>query len=255
MATPKVYVICDANCKFEGMTKEQILAAIVQAVNEGTIGDIDTGFITTIKTINGLPLRFFVGEQSAYEALTEEEKNNLFAIITNDTTKAGIAEAIKTLQDDLKETTKGLIDGSLVVKNATNAKGLVLEKKKIEINSGISTIQVKADTFKSGKIYVLLITPLAPAFGSITTTTSILTVPTYKEENIDYYITSSRGSSATLFGAIYSELYIDVVRKASDADYLKISLCGVRSGQTTPSVITDGAIVYYSEIGSIENAD
>lgn len=254
MATPKVYVICDANCKFEGMTKEQILAAIVQAVNEGTIGDIDTGFITTIKTINGLPLRFFVGEQSAYEALTEEEKNNLFAIITNDTTKAGIAEAIKTLQDDLKETTKGLIDGSLVVKNATNAKGLVLEKKKIEINSGKSTIQVKADTFKSGKIYALLITPLEPAFGIITTTTSILTVPTYKE-NINYYITSSKGANATLLGAICTELYIEVVRTASDADYLKISLCGVRSGQTIQSYITDGAIVYYSEIGSIENAD
>lgn len=97
--TPKVYVICDQNCKFEGMTKEQIYAAIVQAVNEGTIGDIDAGFITTIKTINGLPLRFFVGEQSAYDELTADQKQGLFAIITNDTTKASIDKIVEDLSN------------------------------------------------------------------------------------------------------------------------------------------------------------
>lgn len=99
--TPRVYVICDQNCKFEGMTKEQIYAAIVQAVNEGTIGDIDAGFITTVKTINGLPLKFFVGPQATYDALSDEEKENVFAIITNDTTRAGILEAIENLKNSI----------------------------------------------------------------------------------------------------------------------------------------------------------
>lgn len=99
MATPTVYVICDQNCKHEGMTKEQILTAIMQAVNEGTIGDVDAGFITTIKTINDKALKFFVGEQSAYDALTDKQKENLFAIITNDTTKDGLLQAIKDLQE------------------------------------------------------------------------------------------------------------------------------------------------------------
>ena len=106
--TPTVFVICDKNCKFEGMTKEQIYAAIVQAVNEGTIGDIDTGFITTLKTINGLPLRFFVGNKAAYDELTDEDKKDLFAIITNDTTKEDIIEAIKILQKDVKGVTNRL---------------------------------------------------------------------------------------------------------------------------------------------------
>lgn len=88
--TPKVYVMCDANCKWEGMTKEQILTAITQAVNDGEITDLDTGFITTVKTINGTPLKFFVGEQHEYEALTEDQKENLFALITNDTNKESI---------------------------------------------------------------------------------------------------------------------------------------------------------------------
>ena len=106
MATPKVYVICDQNCKFESMTKEQILAAIVQAVETGEIKDVDTGFVQTIKTINGVPLRFFVGEQSAYEALSDEDKQNLYAIITNDTTLSGINEAIKALQEEIESLKK-----------------------------------------------------------------------------------------------------------------------------------------------------
>lgn len=97
--TPKVYVLCDANCKWEGMTKEQILTAITQAVTTGEIGDINTGFVQTIKTINGLALKFFVGEQSEYDALSEEDKKDLFAIITNDTTKDGLYNAFAEVEE------------------------------------------------------------------------------------------------------------------------------------------------------------
>ena len=103
MATPKVYVICDQNCKFEGMTKEQILTAISQAVESGEIKDIDAGFIQTVKTINGVPLRFFVGEKWAYDDLSDEQKENLFAIITNDTTKEELFEELEALQKRVKE--------------------------------------------------------------------------------------------------------------------------------------------------------
>lgn len=121
METPIVYVICDKNCKFEGMTKEQIYTAILQAVNNGTIGDIDAGFVTTIKTINGLPLKFFVGEQAAYDELTAEDKENLFAIITNDTTKEGIIQAITNLRSELEGLINNLLSGKFVVKKADRA--------------------------------------------------------------------------------------------------------------------------------------
>lgn len=121
MATPIVYVICDQNCKFEGMTKEQIYTAIMQAVNEGTIGDIDAGFITTIKTINGTPLKFFVGEQAEYDALTDEDKKDLFAIITNDTTKEGLLQALEDLKTAAKTNAENIAkNAEAIQKNAEN---------------------------------------------------------------------------------------------------------------------------------------
>ena len=96
--TPQVFVICGNNCRYEGMTKEQILTAIYQAIQTGNIGNCDTGFITTIKTINGKPLKFFVGEQAAYDALTKEQQKDVFAIITNDTTKEELLNTLETLR-------------------------------------------------------------------------------------------------------------------------------------------------------------
>ena len=102
------YVLCRDNCKFEGMTKEQILTAIEQAVNEGKISNIDAGFVTTVKTINGTPLRFFVGTQSEYELLTDADKDGCFALITNDNTAEAINEAIAGLTQELADLAEGL---------------------------------------------------------------------------------------------------------------------------------------------------
>ena len=52
---------------------------------------------TKINTINGIPLKFFVGLQSEYEELTDAQKENLFAIISDDKTK----EQIEALLDDI----------------------------------------------------------------------------------------------------------------------------------------------------------
>ena len=119
--TPKVYVICDQNCKYESLTREQILTAIMQAVESGTFSNIDAGFVQTIKTINGHALKFFVGEQSEYDTLTEADKAELFAIITNDTTKSGLLDAIATLQTDFYEFKRGIESGAVVVPRASTA--------------------------------------------------------------------------------------------------------------------------------------
>lgn len=121
MADRKYYVLCEQNCKFESLTKEQILTAISQAVETGSVGDCDVGFITTIKTINGQPLKFFVGTQSEYELLSADQKQNLFALITNDTTKEGITAAINELRTSHEALSESLADGSFKVAEATHA--------------------------------------------------------------------------------------------------------------------------------------
>jgi hypothetical protein len=102
--TPRVYVLCDNNCKYESLTKEQIYTAIVEALENGTISDVDTGFVQTIKTINNVPLKFFVGKQADYDSLPEMGKQNLFAIITDDTTK----ENLTAFLEELKSSVEGL---------------------------------------------------------------------------------------------------------------------------------------------------
>lgn len=121
MADRKYYVRCENGCLFESLKKEQIYAAITQAVQTGTIGDVDTGFVQTVKTINGKGLKFFYGTQAEYEILTAAEKSNLFAIITNDTSKEAFNAAIESLQKSLDTLERGVLDGTIVAGKAQHA--------------------------------------------------------------------------------------------------------------------------------------
>lgn len=73
MATPTVYVFCDQNCKFEGMTKEQIISAIAEATGK-TVTDVDEAFITKIKDQNsGNSIKFWVGSQAEYNEIVAND--------------------------------------------------------------------------------------------------------------------------------------------------------------------------------------
>lgn len=101
MSERNYYVICDDNCRFESMTKEQILTAIAQAVSTGEIQNVDTGFVTTLKEQNAsVGLKFWVGSQAEYNAL-DPKPSNTFCIITDDTTSEDIDTAIQNMQDEI----------------------------------------------------------------------------------------------------------------------------------------------------------
>lgn len=98
----KYYVICQNNCKFESMTKEQILAAITQAVETGEIHDVDAGFVTKIKEQNsGKSVTFWVGTTAEYNAI-EQKAVNCFYIVTDDTTADDIKEKINELTEKVE---------------------------------------------------------------------------------------------------------------------------------------------------------
>lgn len=103
MADERTYfVLCADNCKFEGMTKEQILTAIEQAISTGEIKDVDTGFVTKIKERNnGAALSFWVGTTAQYNAL-EKKSANCFYILTDDTMTEDINQTIASFEKSLE---------------------------------------------------------------------------------------------------------------------------------------------------------
>ena len=117
MSKPKVYAMCGANCRHETLTKEEIITAIANAVQSGDIGDIDAGFITTIKEQNGGEgLRFWVGTMAAYNALTEKSADILY-IVTDDTT----LNDIEVFIEDIKTTLDNIVEGEVKVPKANQA--------------------------------------------------------------------------------------------------------------------------------------
>lgn len=109
----KYYVISNDNCRFESMTKEQILAAITQAVESHSISDVDTGFVQTLKEQNhGTGLKFWFGTTAEYNALQTIEPD-VFYILTDDTKFDDIEANIQSFRDELEamgEIVSGLSD-------------------------------------------------------------------------------------------------------------------------------------------------
>ena len=95
----KYYCFCDSNCKFETMTREQILTAISQAIETGVVVNPDSGFITKVKETNGGSyVTFWVGTRAQYNAIESIDQNCIY-IITDDTTAKDIANMVKTAND------------------------------------------------------------------------------------------------------------------------------------------------------------
>lgn len=135
MSGRKYYCYCDSNCKFETMTKEQILAAIEQAarwdtgvrmvdsdtdkryalyVSDGKLMmresdgseqgsgldfDADAAFITKVKETNaGGFITFWVGTQAQYHAIANKDPNCYYHI-TDSTRDADIFDFISENYD------------------------------------------------------------------------------------------------------------------------------------------------------------
>ena len=104
------HVIADDKTKAESMTKEQILAAIAQAIGTGTISDIDTGFVTRIKELNrNIGLKFWIGTTAEYNAIATKEQN-CFYILTDDTELDDIETAVSGFQSEIDNLAQSVSD-------------------------------------------------------------------------------------------------------------------------------------------------
>lgn len=96
----KYFVYCEDDCKFESMTKEQILTAIQQAVEGGEIHDVNTGFVTTLNEINhNRGLRVWVGTTAEFNRIPPDDRDvNVLYIRTDDTTAQDMQAQIDQLE-------------------------------------------------------------------------------------------------------------------------------------------------------------
>lgn len=144
------YVICDDDSKHESMTKEQILAAIAQAIETGSIGDCDTGFVTKVKELNGgRAVTFWVGTQAQYNALAEKAENCVY-IITDDTTGEDLLRAVERMTNEFSNlaasmTPVDLSDDMLLTASPSDGFTCSIESKKYTYlpHSGIMLFMVK----------------------------------------------------------------------------------------------------------------
>ena len=100
MSGRRYFCFCESNCRFETMTKEQILAAIAQAAEHGLVVDPDAGFVTKVKESNaGGYVTFWVGTTAQYNALDSHDPNCIY-VKTDDDEGAAIAARLQQYVDD-----------------------------------------------------------------------------------------------------------------------------------------------------------
>lgn len=121
----KYYCFCGSNCRYETMTKEQILAAIAQAVETGSVGDCDTGFITKVKELNGGKyVTFWVGMQSQYNALDKIDESCIYIITDNkenENIRKAYAEAVAAAEEAATRATNAEAAVKAAEANATTS--------------------------------------------------------------------------------------------------------------------------------------
>lgn len=97
----KYFCFDEGNCKFETMTKEEILAAIAQAAENGLVFDSEAAFITKVKEGNaGGFVTFWVGTQAQYNALASIDKNCQYIITDKESTTLNYAQEAVILDAD-----------------------------------------------------------------------------------------------------------------------------------------------------------
>ena len=101
MNEKKFYVICDDDCLFEGMTKEQIIAAITEATGNTPSGASDA-FISAVKESNAnKSLSFWLGNETQFAALGVNA--NCVRVKVDANGKLYILQNEKITEDEIKD--------------------------------------------------------------------------------------------------------------------------------------------------------
>ena len=101
MSDETVFALDEGENKRESMTKEQILAAIANAITTGQVTGDYTAFIEMIKEQNkGAGVKIWLGTQAELLALPEIDENTIY-YVTDMSTMADLDAALTTLKQQL----------------------------------------------------------------------------------------------------------------------------------------------------------
>lgn len=145
---PNIYYVFDDNlCKAESMTKEEILAAITQAVESHEISDVDTGFVTTLKEQNSnTALKFWVGTTAQYNAIAQKD-SNCFYIVTDDSELDDLESEIANITR-LQMAQADLKNRIILEETVTNGNGKTVDLDAGHNISEYSMVKVLVSGFK-----------------------------------------------------------------------------------------------------------
>lgn len=239
MADNKVYVLDDGANKYEAMTREQITAAILQAVNEGTISDIDAGFITKILEKNKQKvMSFWVGTQAEFHALESKDPDTLYlfsddplisdinnAINNEEKSRIQADEDLEGLIDNLDADIDKIVDGTTEVKKSTETKIVdILNNNSLEGFSSWVTTDASGSKFPTG-VNINIPSSLIPSDGSYVYLNVTYDVELNSSDysmsihlNLPISVSSYKGNTAVQFvnsPEITKDTFISLIKTAS----------------------------------------
>lgn len=132
------YVICDDNCRFPAMTKEEVIAAIEAATGHvPSEEEIDQAFITKIKELNAnSELKWWLGTEAQYNALSEKDTHTLY-IITDASEYDDFAAELESALQDIEQFKTDVNEDIAEFKTTCKIKGdFAVIKGSVEMESG-----------------------------------------------------------------------------------------------------------------------
>ena len=146
------YVLCDDDCRYEGMTKEQILTSIAQAVEQGYVSDPDSAVFSQIKEVRaGEAVRIWVGTEAEFNAISPVPKYGVSFV------RVGEDGNLYLCSDDSLEInalplTGGSLSGSLDVGGNATAERLTSGVSRLDSNDTPYRIYMQVRDDNSGAI-------------------------------------------------------------------------------------------------------
>jgi hypothetical protein len=155
------YCIDGVNNKVETLSKEQILDAIEQAIEGGSVLAYDDAFVTQIKEINkDRALKVWIGTQAEYNAISEKQDYVLY-IISDDQQKEDIIEYIEQLHEDsdskIEAEAEARADADAALQQNINDEAAARASADSLLNSAVGNVS------KRTELYFICETPTATA--------------------------------------------------------------------------------------------